>query len=93
MRISRWKALCLISFAELFALSLWFSASAILPELKVAWSLNSITASWVTSSVQIGLIGWNWVFFFLSIGPILGVISMLKLKKLEAGDTIARMDG
>jgi MFS family permease len=52
----RWKALCLISISELFALSLWFSASAILPDLKVAWNLNSFTAAWVTSSVQIGFI-------------------------------------
>lgn len=56
MEISRWKALCWISLAELFALSLWFSASAILAELKVAWNLNSVTSSWVTSSVQIGFI-------------------------------------
>jgi MFS family permease len=56
MGISRWKALYLISISVLFALSLWFSASAILPELKVAWNLNSFTASWVTSSVQIGFI-------------------------------------
>lgn len=67
MGISRWKALCLISFAELFALSLWFSASAILPELKVAWSLNSITASWVTSSVQIGFIVGALISSFLGI--------------------------
>jgi MFS family permease len=56
LKFGRWKTLFWISLAELFALSLWFSASAILPELKVAWNLNSGSTSWVTSSVQIGFI-------------------------------------
>jgi MFS family permease len=51
-----WGALILISIAELFALSIWFSASAIIPELKEAWGLTSTTSAWVTSAVQIGFI-------------------------------------
>jgi len=30
-------------------------------------------------------VGWEWVFFFLSIGPILGIISMQKFKRYEVG--------
>jgi MFS family permease len=67
MGISHWKALYFISICELFALSIWFSASAILPELKVAWSLNSFTSSWVTSSVQIGFIVGALISSFLGI--------------------------
>jgi MFS family permease len=67
MGISHWKGLYLISICELFALSLWFSASAILPELKVAWNLNPFTTSWVTSSVQIGFIVGALISSFLGI--------------------------
>jgi MFS family permease len=52
----RWKDLFWISTAELFALSLWFSASALLPELRVAWNLSAFETSWLTSSVQLGFI-------------------------------------
>jgi MFS family permease len=56
MKTSRWKALGWISVCELFALSLWFSASAILPQLKDVWNLSSMQGAWVTASVQIGFI-------------------------------------
>ncbi|WP_366923064.1 MFS transporter [Metallumcola ferriviriculae] len=56
MKISRWTALAWIAISELFALSLWFSASAILPELTKVWNLNSSMQAWVTASVQIGFI-------------------------------------
>lgn len=56
MEVNRWKVLSWIAVSELFALSLWFSASAILPELKVVWNLNSVMQAWVTASVQIGFI-------------------------------------
>lgn len=56
MKTNRWLALFWISISVLFALSLWFSASAIVPELKMVWNLNSIMEAWVTASVQIGFI-------------------------------------
>jgi len=37
---ARWKALGLLSLAELLALSLWFSASAVLPALSREWALG-----------------------------------------------------
>jgi MFS family permease len=67
MDIKRWSALIWISIAELFALSLWFSASAILPELKEAWSLKEASSAWVTSSVQIGFIVGALISSFLAI--------------------------
>jgi MFS family permease len=56
VKVSRWTSLCWISISELFALSLWFSASAILPAIKSNWDLSSIMEAWVTASVQIGFI-------------------------------------
>ncbi len=37
-------------------MSLWFSASAVVPQLRDAWQLSSGQASWMTMSVQIGFV-------------------------------------
>jgi MFS family permease len=79
---SNWKPLVLISLAELFALSLWFSATAILPELKLAWNLNDSTSAWVTSSVQLGFIVGAFVSSFL------GIPDRLNSRKLFAFSAI-----
>ncbi|GAK10446.1 MFS transporter [Geomicrobium sp. JCM 19039] len=51
---SRWVALTVIVVAQLCALSVWFSASAVLPSLQEEWGL-SVDQGWVvTVSVQLG---------------------------------------
>src|SRR6266550_5121754 len=52
----RWRALGLLSLAELFALSLWFSASAVLPALSREWSLGASGRAGLTIAVQLGFI-------------------------------------
>lgn len=52
----KWIALFWIALAELFALSLWFSASAVLPQLEKEWGMDAVAGSWMTTSVQIGFI-------------------------------------
>lgn len=65
--INRWKALFLIALAELFALSLWFSASAVLPQLKHQWGMSATEGSWMTTSVQVGFIIGAICFAFLGL--------------------------
>jgi MFS family permease len=43
-------------FAQLFAMSLWFSASAVVPQFTKEWSLDSGQQSWLTMSVQTGFV-------------------------------------
>lgn len=52
----KWKNLWLLSLAELLAMSLWFSASAVIPQLTDAWDLSGGQQSWLTMSVQIGFV-------------------------------------
>lgn len=51
-----WKALFWIGSAELFALSLWFSASVVAPQLSSNWHLGSDLQGWLTASVPIGFV-------------------------------------
>jgi len=46
----------LLSVAEVLAMSLWFSASAVIPQLTVQWGLDGAQQSWLTLSVQLGFV-------------------------------------
>ena len=52
----RWRALALLSLAELLGMSLWFSASAVVPALQSEWKLSSASVSWLTIAVQFGFV-------------------------------------
>jgi MFS family permease len=52
----RWRALTFLSLAELLALSLWFSASAVLPALSAEWGLGDGGRAGLTIAVQAGFI-------------------------------------
>ena len=52
----KWRTLLLLSLAELLAMAVWFSASAVVPALTELWSLDESGQSWLTISVQIGFV-------------------------------------
>ena len=52
----RWRALAYLSIAELLALSLWFSATAVLPALAREWNLGDGGQAGLTIAVQLGFI-------------------------------------
>lgn len=45
-----------LSVAELLAMSVWFSASAVVPALSSDWHLDGADQAWLTMSVQIGFV-------------------------------------
>ncbi|WP_439028744.1 MFS transporter [Haloarchaeobius sp. DT45] len=48
--------LALLATAELLAMTLWFSASAVGPELADAWDLSGAQTAWLTNAVQLGFV-------------------------------------
>ena len=52
----RWRALVGLGVAMLLAMTTWFSASAVLPQLRIQWNLSSIQASLLTIAVQMGFV-------------------------------------
>lgn len=50
------KMILRLSFAELLAKSVWFSASAAVPALTVEWQLSASGKSWLTMAVQLGFV-------------------------------------
>src|SRR2546423_2390296 len=69
----RWRALGLLSFAELLGMSLWFSASAVVPALSAEWKLNDSTASWLTIAVQLGFVCGTLISAFLNLPDVIDV--------------------
>jgi MFS family permease len=53
---NQWRALALLSIAELFGMALWFSGSAVVPALSREWNLSSGQVSWLANAVQLGFV-------------------------------------
>jgi MFS family permease len=52
----KWRAVTITALAQLSAMSLWFVASAILPQLMEHWAVETGDAAWLTMAVQIGFV-------------------------------------
>ena len=48
--------MALLSAAETLAMGLWFSASAVVPQLTAEWGLDGAGQAWLTMSVQLGFV-------------------------------------
>ena len=46
----------LVALVEVLGLSVWFSATAVVPSLRSEWDIGSTAAVWLTASVQIGFV-------------------------------------
>lgn len=79
---SRWTALSFAGFAVILALSTWFSATAITPELIQEWGLSAEQAGWLTNAVQIG-------FVCGALGSsLLSIADVVRLQRLMAASAI-----
>ncbi len=50
------RTLLLLAVVELLVMALWFSASAVVPQLASEWDLSGSGQAWLTMSVQIGFV-------------------------------------
>ncbi len=50
------RALALLSLALVLSMSTWFSASAVIPQLREEWSLSTSAGAWLTIAVQLGFV-------------------------------------
>ncbi len=99
--MSKRTALTAITLAELLAMSLWFSATAILPDLMEFWTVPAGKAAWLTMSVQLGFVAgatFLAVFnvadraeprFVMAVGAIVGGAANLAIPWLEPSYGIA----
>jgi MFS family permease len=54
--LTQWRALALLAFALVLSMSTWFSASAVVPQLRDEWDLSRGETAWLTIAVQLGFV-------------------------------------
>jgi MFS family permease len=67
----RWRMLAWICAAELGALSLWFSATAVIPALRTAW-MSVDAQAWLSMAVTVGFVVGTVVSAVLTLADFLG---------------------
>ena len=67
---NKWRALVLLSLAELFGMALWFSGSAVVPALSREWNLSSSQVSWLAIAVQLGFVAGTLISAALNLADI-----------------------
>lgn len=66
----RYRILAFLALALVLAMSTWFSASAIIPQLRDAWALSPNSAAWLTIAVQLGFVAGALIFSLFNIADI-----------------------
>jgi MFS family permease len=54
--VGRRRALGVLAFALVLSMTTWFSASAVIPQLREEWNLADTGAAWLTIGVQLGFV-------------------------------------
>ena len=74
--------LCLTQF---LGMSVWFSASAIVPALSAAWSLTASGQAWLTMSVQLGFVAGTLASAVLNVADRVPARGLFAVSSLLAG--------
>ena len=90
---ARWRALVLLSLAELLGMSLWFSAAAVVPALRVEWNLSDSSVSWLTIAVQLGFVGGTLLSAFLNLPDVISVRYLFAVSAFAGAVTNAAFGG
>jgi hypothetical protein len=78
------RALLLLASAMLLAMTTWFSATAVLPQLRTAWTLTTVQASFLTIAVQVGFVVGALVCAFFNLADIIPARTLMLLGALGA---------
>lgn len=78
----RWRTLLLVCAGLVLAMTTWFSATAVTPELVLQWSLTPAQASWLTNTVQIGFVAGA------LLSSVVNLPDLVSLRKLMAASAL-----
>jgi MFS family permease len=80
----RSRALALLAVAALLGMTTWFSASAVIPQLRLDWVLSPTTAAWLTISVQLGFVAGALVSATLNVADVFPARRVIAVSALGA---------
>jgi len=73
----RFRMLAILAVAVLLAMATWFSASAVVPQLREEWGLSDGAAAWLTIAVQLGFVFGAVLSSLLNLSDIVPVRSVM----------------
>jgi MFS family permease len=85
----RSRALALLALALVLAMTTWFSATAVIPQLRAEWGLTDTAAAWLTIAVQLGFVTGALVSSVLNVADVLS--ARLVLLFGAAGAAVANL--
>lgn len=80
----RWRALSLICAGVVCAMTSWFSATAILPDLVRDWDLGPAAQAWLTNAVQLGFVAGAVAASFFNLPDIVALPRLMMVSALIA---------
>ncbi len=92
----RHRALALLALSLVLSMSTWFSASAVVPQLRADWSLGDSAAAWLTIAVQLGFVAGALVSSIFNVGDVVSPRVVLLLGAMGAAGAnalLAAADG
>jgi MFS family permease len=75
--VGRGQALALLALALVLSMTTWFSATAVVPQLRVEWALGDTAAAWLTIAVQLGFVTGALVSAGLNVADVLSTRAVL----------------
>jgi MFS family permease len=78
------RALLLLSIAELLGMSLWFTGTAVIPQITALWHSDLALGSWLTIAVQVGFSVGAITFALFNIPDIFSPIKVLVISAIAA---------
>jgi MFS family permease len=89
----RWRALGWLALACLLAMSTWFSGSAVVPQVRVAWHLSPTAAAWLTIAVQLGFVAGSLALAITNLADLVSPRAIFPLAALGAAAVNAAFAG
>jgi MFS family permease len=80
----RWRALALLSVTLVLSMTTWFSASAVIPQLRREWDVASGESAWLTIAVQLGFVAGALVSSLLNLSDLIRPQRMMLFGSLGA---------
>jgi MFS family permease len=80
----RSRALTMLAIALVLSMTTWFSASAVVPQLRDDWGLSSTGAAWLTIAVQLGFVAGALVSSLLNVADVFAPQSVILAGALGA---------
>lgn len=81
----RYKMLALICFGVVCSMTPWFSATAVLPELRANWDMSPMMAAMLTNAVQAGFVIGALGMSIINVADIVAPVRLMSIGAIMAG--------